>query len=442
MAVTDLEKIFEAGVVGAGGAGFPTHIKINNKASVVIANGAECEPLLRVDRQIMESYPKKIVEGLQIVMKIAGAERGVICLKEKYHDATERLAAASKGKKKIELKLMGNYYPAGDEQQLVYEVTGKVVPCGGLPIDVGAVVCNVFTLVNIADAVNGVSVTDRVVTVTGEVIRPMTLKVPLGTSIEQIIEVAGLKKPKADCTIIAGGPAMGKVENDWKAPVTKTLGGVVVLPSDHRLVIKKSSPVDKDYRIARSACCQCSYCTELCPRYALGLKVEPHKVMRAINYDGVSSFDTTNNIFSCCDCGICTLYACGMDLSPSKFMTSIKTSMQKKGIKPKKNIPFGIDPMREFRKVPTKRFVERLGLSGYDVEAPLVAEEVKVNAVNIPLKQHIGIPATPIVRAGQAVKKGDLIGDMEPGKVGAKVHSSISGTVLEVNELYIKITAG
>lgn len=126
MAATNLEKIFEAGVVGAGGAGFPTHIKINNKASVVIANGAECEPLLRVDRQIMESYPEKIVEGLQIVMKIAGAERGVICLKEKYHDATERLAAASKGKKKIELKLMGNYYPAGDEQQLVYEVTGKV----------------------------------------------------------------------------------------------------------------------------------------------------------------------------------------------------------------------------------------------------------------------------------------------------------------------------
>lgn len=442
MAGTDLDKIFDAGVVGAGGAGFPTHIKINNKAMAVIANGAECEPLLRVDRQIMESYPEKIVEGLQIVMKITGAERGVICLKEKYHDAIERLAAASKGKKKIELKLMGNFYPAGDEQQLVYEVTGKVVPCGGLPIEVGAVVCNVFTLVNIADAVHGVPVTDRVVTVTGEVVNPVTLKVPLGTPIEKIIDFAGLKRSKTDCSIIAGGPAMGKIENNWKASVTKTLGGVVVLPSDHRLIIKKSNPLDKDYRIARSVCCQCSFCTELCPRNSLGLKVEPHKVMRAVNYDGVSSYENINNIFSCCDCGICTLYACNMDLSPSRFMTSIKTSMQRKGIKPKKNIPFGIDPMREFRKVPTKRFVERLGLSDYDVDAPLVSEEIKVDAVSIPLKQHIGLPATPIVRVGQSVKKGDLIGDMEGGKVGAKVHSSISGTVSEVNELYIKITEG
>lgn len=151
-----LEKIRNAGVVGAGGAGFPTHIKISNEAEVVIANGAECESLLRVDRQVMENFPDKVISGLQTVMEISNAKRGVICLKEKYHLAVERLKEAIKDKKNITLLLLRSYYPAGDEQQMVYEVTGRVVPRGGLPINVGAIVTNVSTLVNIAEALNDV----------------------------------------------------------------------------------------------------------------------------------------------------------------------------------------------------------------------------------------------------------------------------------------------
>jgi len=441
MAKAYLDRIFDAGVVGAGGAGFPTHIKINNKAEVVIANGVECEPLLRIDRRTMELDADRIVEGMQIVMKISGAERGVICLKDKYYKAIEAITEAIGNKKKIELKLVGSYYPAGDEQQLVYEVTGKAVPCGGLPIDLGAIVCNVSTLVNIADAIKGIPVTDRLVTVTGEVNKPMTLRVPIGTSIEHLIKLAGGQKTNAECSVIAGGPAMGKVETDRKAPVTKTLGGIIVLPSSHRVVTKKTSSLDKDWRIARSVCCQCSFCTELCPRNALGLKVEPHKVMRAINYSEANAMDGANGIFSCCDCGICTLYACNMDLSPSRFMTSIKASMLKKGIKAEKVVPSKAHSLREFRKIPSKRFLEKLGLSGYDLDAPVADAQVVVDKVKIPLKQHIGVPAIPVVSIGAEVKKGDLIGDMQTGKVGAKVHASISGTVTEVNDQYIAITA-
>lgn len=438
---TYVDKIREAGVVGAGGAGFPTHIKVNNKAEVVIANGAECEPLLRVDRQVMENCADKVVEGLKIVMEISGAKRGVICLKEKYHKAVETLNQAIKGEPGIKLYLMGSYYPAGDEQQMVYEVTGKVVPPGGLPIEVGAIVNNVSTLVNIADAVHGIPVTNKIVTVTGEVKNPVTLKVPIGTPLKTLVEIAGGPGENSGYTLIVGGPAMGKVENNWSAPVTKTTGGIIVLPSDHRVVTKKTSSPDKDLRLAKSVCCQCNYCTQLCPRNALGLGVEPHKVMRAVGYGDAEAMGNPSTVFSCCDCGLCTYYACNMDLTPGKMVTMIKGAMAKKGVRPDKAVPYEVSGSREYKKVPVSRFIERLGLGRYDVPAPLQEKEIQVDKVTVPLKQHIGMPAVPQVKPGDHVQKGDLIGKAEETKVGANVHASISGYVTAVTGEYVEISA-
>ena len=136
----ELNKLVcDAGILGAGGAGFPTHVKINCKAEIVLANGAECEPLLRVDQQVMQVYAAEVVRGIQAVKEFTGAKRAVICLKEHYADAVRALQKATKDTD-VELHLLDAYYPAGDEQQIVYEVTGKVVPTGGLPLDVGAVV--------------------------------------------------------------------------------------------------------------------------------------------------------------------------------------------------------------------------------------------------------------------------------------------------------------
>lgn len=437
-----LERIKDAGVVGAGGAGFPTHIKVSNQADVVIANGAECEPLLRVDQQIMELYADKIVEGLRIVMKISNSQKGVICLKEKYHKAIEKLeeAISYSNNKNISLLLIGNYYPAGDEQQMVYEVTGKVVPLGGLPIDVGTIVCNVNTLLNIADAANGIPVTTKFVTITGEVQNPVTLNVPIGTPIKKLIEIAGGTK-STGYSLILGGPAMGKVESDWMTPVTKTLGGVIVLPSDHSIVKKKTSTLDKDYRMAKSVCCQCNYCTQLCPRNALGLGVEPHKVMRAVGYGEPSLVGDINTVFGCCDCGLCTYYACNMDLTPGKMVTTIKTGLAKKGIRPEKKVPFEVSDSREYKLVPVKRFLERLGLGKYDLAAPIKAEPIEVFGVKILLRQHIGIPAVPKVKIGDYIKKGDLIGSVEEGKLGANVHASITGVITGVSDQFIEISA-
>ena len=187
----ELNKLVcDAGILGAGGAGFPTHVKINCKAEIVLANGAECEPLLRVDQQVMQVYAAEVVRGIQAVKEFTGAKRAVICLKEHYADAVRALQKATKDTD-VELHLLDAYYPAGDEQQIVYEVTGKVVPTGGLPLDVGAVVCNVSTLVNIAAALDGKKVVDKHVTVGGAVKNPVTLRVPVGTMLSELLAAAG-----------------------------------------------------------------------------------------------------------------------------------------------------------------------------------------------------------------------------------------------------------
>lgn len=436
-----LERIKDAGVVGAGGAGFPAHVKINNQAEIVIANGAECEPLLRVDQQLMEVYPEKVVEGLRVVMKVSNAKRGVICLKEKYHLAVERLeeAIARSANKNISIYLVGNYYPAGDEQQIVYQITGKVVPLGGIPIDVGAIVSNVSTLVNIADAVNGTPVTSKYVTVTGEVKTPVTLNVPIGTPISKLVELANGPLNKEDYSLILGGPAMGRIEKDWDVPVTKTLGGIIILKNDHPVIVKKTSSIERDMKIAKSVCCQCNYCTQLCPRNALGLGVEPHKVMRTIGYMQPQAIGDANTVFGCCDCGLCTYYACSMGLSPSKMITMVKTGLVKRGIHPEKKVPFDVSSAREYKLVPAKRFIEKLGLGKYDASAPIRTEIVEVSQVRIPLRQHIGVPCVPVVKDKEYIQKGQLIGVIEEGKLGANIHASISGIVRSISDQYIEI---
>lgn len=431
----------EAGVVGAGGAGFPTYVKVDGKPEVVIANGAECEPLLRVDRQLMETQADKIVAGMRIVMQFTGALRGVICLKEKYHLAQDALQTAIGSSTGITLFLMGNYYPAGDEQMIVYEVTGSVVPTGGLPIDCGALVQNVSTLINIADAVNGKPVTHKYVTVTGEVETPLTLCVPIGASYADCILAAGGPACADDYSIIIGGPAMGFIEDDWSKPVTKTTGGIVVLRKDHSLICKKASSLDKEAMLARAVCCQCNFCTYLCPRNALGLNVEPHKVMRAVAYGDMSLMGETNGIFSCCDCGICTNFACNFGLTPSRFMTLAKQQLAQKGIHPRKETKFSVDPARENLKVPAKRYMQRLNVNRYDVEAPLVMQPLTVKSVQILLKQHIGVPAQPIVSAGDRVSEGQVIASAPEGKLCVNIHASINGIISNVTQSAIEISA-
>ncbi len=430
--MTLADQVRTAGVVGAGGAGFPAHIKVDAGAEIVIANGAECEPLMHKDVELMSSHPDRVVSGMQAVLQAVGAKRGLIGVKAKHKAAVEALSAACEGTD-ISLHPLGDFYPSGDEFVLVYEATGKLIPPGGIPLDVGVVVQNVESLYNIAAAQEGLPVTRKWLTVAGAVGRPVTCRVSVGVTFRELIDLAG-GTAADDPALLVGGAMMGRLERDFDACVTKTTGGIVLLPGDHALVTRLERPEAAKHQIGKSACDQCSYCTELCPRYLLGYKIEPHKVMRSLLFD-ISGQDAWNQWGQlCCECGLCTLYACPEDLYPREACQRVKLefrSMEPESRPPALGAgqPVTAHPMYESRRIPTGQLIRRLGLSSYDVPAPLADAVPAPHRVRLALQQHPGVPARVCVSDGAAVREGDKIADVAEGDLGAAVHASISGVV-------------
>ncbi len=433
-----LEKIKQAGVVGAGGAGFPTHVKIACEAEYVIVNCAECEPLIKSDKYLMERHGQRIVAGLQAVMDCTGAKQGVLAVKHKNKAAVSALESAAAGKATVSVHLLENYYPAGDEQQIIYEVTKRTIPVGKLPIEAGCVVINAQTAYHVAEAMESMPVIRRNVTVTGAVHTPLTIKAPIGTAVTYLLELAGGSYCK-DYTVVIGGPLMGRAAEDVRAEfVTKTTNGVIVLPSDHELIRKKTSGLDRELKIAKAACCQCNYCTLVCPRSNLGLGVQPHKVMQALTFGNAGVLADGNAVLGCCNCGLCTYVGCNMGLSPSRFISRMRTELLAKKVKSTRE-PEPVNLFREDTKVPSKRVIQRMGLTEYDREVPYVESYDAPGAVRIMMKQHIGAPCVPVVSEGDTVSEGQCIGQVTEGALGAPVHASVSGRVVTISKDYIDI---
>ena len=428
-----IEKIQEAGVVGAGGAGFPTHVKLNCKAEHFIVNGIECEPLLRTDRHTMELHAPEIVQTVQAIQAHLGAQKATIALKKHYHAAAEAITAAAQGTG-VDVYLSESFYPAGDEQNLVYSITGRTVPTGGIPLDVGCVVSNVSTVLNIHEALQDRPVTHKLITVAGAVAHPVTVEAPIGAPLSLLLEAAG--GATCDCTYIVGGPLMGPITNDLSQPVTKTTGGLLAIPKGHSLLSKKTMISDRDRILAKAVCCQCSMCTQMCPRNAMGLNVQPHIAMRALATGNTELLTGQNGIFSCCDCGICTYYACNFGLKPSKAMQQAKGDLIKAGIRAQKEVKYAPDAGFDSKRLPTERLLLRLDLKQFDGDAPM-GPAIETDMVRIPMKMHIGAPNKPVVAKGDHVCCGQLIS--EPTGLGAKIHASIDGTVTDVTTDYIEI---
>ena len=433
----DLERTARnAGVSGVGGGNFPTHVKLRGPADTVIANGAECEPFLQADRQVVALHAPRVLMGLLAVMDHKGAREGVIVLKKRYEEADKSLRAAIAAQgagDRVRIHYVPDCYPAGDEQQLVYAVTGRVVPRGGLPGDVGAAVFNVGTLMNLANALRGKRYTEKYVTVAGAVKTPCTLMVPVGTRAAELLAAAGgVTEP---CVFIVGGPCMGVLHDTEDFAVTKAVNGILALPKDHPYLRKRS--LENDWTKARSACAHCNKCTPLCPRNALGLNVQPHKLMRALA-NGVEHSPDYLGAFACSECGVCRDYVCTDGLNPVKAMQELKARLTKAGLAPDHTVPASPDRNFETRNVPFSRLLNRMGLEKYDVPAPLNPRLMNIQTVRIPLDNGFG-PAKPVVKKGDWVRKGRLIADIPDQAVSVKMHASLSGRVTAVTRTYIEI---
>ena len=432
-----VDKVRAAGVVGAGGAGFPTHVKLQFEVQRVLGNGASCEPLLSSDPYLMLNQPGPVLDGLLTVMDCTGSEKGTICLKSKHANAVTEMKdkVCDNGYAgRINVFELDDFYPAGDEFILVNEVLGKIVPEGGIPLNVLAVVSNVESLINISRAMAGQPVTDRYLTVCGEVNQPLICRVPIGTPANIVIDLAGGPKI-SDFGVVMGGPMMGKVLSTGTEPITKTTSGIIVLPPNHNVIRDKSRSLDQMRFIGKSACTQCSRCTDLCPRYLIGHDLKPHRIMRHLAYTPGMTGEILEDALICSECGVCEKFACPMMLSPREINAAVKQKLLKEGIKREpRSDPYRVSPFNETRKIPIKRLMERLEVAKYDVHPPFWEEDIQVKQVIIPLQQHLGKPAVPVVRAGDRVKKGDLIGEIPEGALGARIHASIDGTVAAVGE--------
>jgi len=433
-----INSIRDAGVVGAGGAGFPTHVKLAAKADTVIANGAECEPLLRTDQLLMANHAKQVLTGLALAMEAVGAKSGVVALKAHYHDAVAAFRKVIAKYPGIRVHEMESYYPAGDEKSIIYDVTRRVVPTGKLPADVGVVVCNVNTLLNVAQAAKQVPVTKKFVTVSGCVGSPATYEVPIGADAAELL--AWADAPIGDYTLLVGGPCMGYLTTDFHLPITKTVGGLILFPSGHPYVRQRSINPQRQLALAKAVCCQCTQCTQLCPRNALGLGVAPHKAMRAMAQGKGSLLGDPNAILACSSCGLCSIYSCNFGLNPSGFMTQLKDELGRQGVRPEPETEIHPDSALELKKVPVARIIARMGLSAYNVPAP-ITKAPTVTRVTIPLRQHIGAPSEPVVTEGALVHEGDLIAMIPDGALGASVHASLSGRVTRVTADSISLEA-
>ena len=290
----DLKQIvLDSGIVGMGGAAFPTHVKLsppeNKKIDSVILNGAECEPYLTADHRLMLEEPEKIVCGLKIIMKILGVENGYIGIEDNKPDAIESMRKAAAGEPGISVKALKTKYPQGAEKQLIFAITGRQVPSGGLPMDVGIVVNNVGTAAAICKAVEtGMPLIERVVTVSGRGVKePKNLLVRIGTSFEDVINQCGgmVEKP---ARLISGGPMMGLAQYTTAVPVTKGTSGILVLTEDE---VRDPRP---------DPCIRCGKCVEACPINLMPIFLSGHALKG--DYDAAEDL----HVLDCIECGSCS----------------------------------------------------------------------------------------------------------------------------------------
>ena len=288
-----LNRIKEGGVVGMGGAGFPTHVKLApkdpSKIEYVLVNGAECEPYITSDYRRMMEEPEKVVEGLKVILKLFDSAKGYICIEDNKPDCIEKLKELTKDEPRIEVMALKTKYPQGGERQLIYATTGRAINSAMLPADAGCVVDNVATMVSVYQAVvEGKPSMERVVTVSGDAVaEPGNFRVPFGMNQQELVEAAGGFKTEPE-KLISGGPMMGFSMFSLDVPVTKTSSSILGFTKDE---VAKMEP---------SACINCGRCVEACPS-----RLIPSRLADYAEHHDEEKF-TKHEGLECMECGSCS----------------------------------------------------------------------------------------------------------------------------------------
>lgn len=303
------EAVKRAGIVGLGGAGFPTHVKLtpkdDSKIDYVVVNGAECEPYLTSDYRLMTEEPEKIIEGLKVILRLFEKAKGIIALEDNKLDVAEKLRGLITGDSNIEVQVLKTKYPQGGERQLVYVTTGRKLNSKKLPADIGCVVSNVATVAAVYMAVAKTTpLTDRIVTISGEAVaEPQNFRVPLGINFTEVLEAAGGFKvqPKK---LVFGGPMMGRAMYTYDVPVTKTANSLLGFVTDEAAV-------------EESPCILCGRCHFKCPLNLMPMKLQ----LMGLNKED-EMFEKLDGM-ECCGCGCCS-YICPANRSLTQTIVQTK----------------------------------------------------------------------------------------------------------------------
>ncbi len=422
-----IQLMKDTGLVGDGGAGFPSYAKLAEGANTLLINGSECEPLLYTDYILMKRELPMILAGVQSVIWSLNIPRALFCIKE--HTARrlsledgERLAT------NVTVKVLPNVYPIGDEISLIYQATGRIVRPGNLPISKGVIVYNVETMYNLGRAVKFFEpVTMKWLTVGGDIAEPKVVRVPIGTQIADLFDRLGVTVDE-DYAVLDGGPSMGKLINHNIAEVGKTTKALLVLPKNTRAVESKLLNNKSAVARAETACCQCTRCTDMCPRAMLGYPLEPHKMVRTAMGAVAAMPEMVLSATLCCGCGICENLACSQGISPRAVIANYKQLLSQRKMRYVADEDVSARPEREYRMIPTEKWARDLGVARFDRVAVWGGELRDFDRVELALGRYIGVPSTPSVRDGAIVHVGDIVAAASSG-LSIPHHASLHGRV-------------
>ena len=422
----ELRELFrDAGIIGDGGAGFPSYAKLAEGADTLLVNGAECEPLLYTDYVILKRELDTVIKGIKTVLDGTSIKRALLCVKAHTAKRLSFVDGESLADN-ITVKVLPDVYPMGDEISLIYEASGRLVKPGNLPISVGIIVYNVETLYNLGRAALGFgSVYMKWLTVGGDIKKPAVVKVPIGASVSDLFSQLGITVDD-EHIVVDGGPSMGRHISYERESVTKTTKGLLVLPKS--IEAARTKEINQRAAVARAetACCQCTRCTDMCPRYLLGYPLEPHKMVRTAMGAAQALPEMVISATLCCGCGICESLACSQGISPKAVINNYKVLLSENKMRFAPSGEYEARRERDYRMIPSDKWASTLGVHRFDTVAEWGGEFVDFDRVTLPLSRHIGAPSVPVINSGDYVTRGQVIARAGDG-LSVPQHASIDG---------------